>query len=956
MIGPLSPEALICLDSILDAFSWTRETSSQDSKIYLDLINGDLSGSPREQDLIEAFLSEISETQKWRLEDLIKARIEERQQKQQMLAEEAREKAQLKQQRAQERRLAEKLEQEALRQRQETESRERQARLKAEEESRAANQRRRWKLQQEITDRLADDFFGAWKHYREHPDQNLLTEEDLETIFGSYTKDWFTSRNLKPLDRQQSLAVGADHKDVLVTARAGSGKTRTLVSRAAFLHLHCGVPANEIMLLTFNRAAMAEMKAQARSYFPDEQPFVMTFDGLAHRLTQPQETLAEDSQLERHVRHAVEDCLRHEFWGSRIRDLMLAYFRENWDEILETGSNLTPAAFLEVQRSLQHQALDQTFVKSHGEKMIANTLIENDIAFKYEEHRGYWNGVSYKPDFSINTGAHKVVIEYFGIRNDSEYDQSAKEKRSLWKKQPDWDFIELSPSDFSEGGEAFQQRLLSELARVGVPCNPLTDQELFDRLRDGLELSFVTMVKKCIESCRKLGWNLETLKKKTEQHSPISNAEAAFLEIVAETFESFIRFLENAGEIDYPGIMWRAIDSSNRGASAFVKKDESGDLRDIEFMLVDEFQDLTPSFMELIKKTKSLQPKMRLFCVGDDWQAINGWNGASLKYFQEFATDFPRAEFKTLDLNYRSSANVVAAGNAVMEGQGDPGRAHLSTDGRISVTDLNAFEPDLFEEDRHDWDKFTPAILRLIEDLLSRHGKIKIQLLSATNYWPKRPNISNIHKRVSDNQLDQFQEHLRGFLAQEARELVSIGTVHSFKGKEADAVIVWDALPNKYPLIHPHWIFDRIFGREIQDVQNDQQRLFYVATTRAKKELIFCVQGDKESRFVTDLIGHNMVKVYSRQVNNLPPPARSVNKSMTALKVINPPSGSPTVQIKDILKRLGYKYNGTEREWQQLISSESVAEKPWQSEEWFHPQCAVHQNETTITITYKLPS
>ena len=83
MIGPLSPKALICLDSILDAFSWTRETSSQDSKIYLDLINGDLSGSPREQDLIEAFLSEISETQKWRLSDLIKARIEKRQQKQQ---------------------------------------------------------------------------------------------------------------------------------------------------------------------------------------------------------------------------------------------------------------------------------------------------------------------------------------------------------------------------------------------------------------------------------------------------------------------------------------------------------------------------------------------------------------------------------------------------------------------------------------------------------------------------------------------------------------------------------------------------------------------------------------------------------------------------------------------------------------------------------------------------------
>jgi len=43
-------------------------------------------------------------------------------------------------------------------------------------------------------------------------------------------------------------------------------------------------------------------------------------------------------------------------------------------------------------------------------------------------------------------------------------------------------------------------------------------------------------------------------------------------------------------------------------------------------------------------------------------------------------------------------------------------------------------------------------------------------------------------------------------------DAICISTTHRFKGLEEPAVIVLDAVQRSYPLIHPHWVFPRIFG------------------------------------------------------------------------------------------------------------------------------------------------
>ncbi len=51
------------------------------------------------------------------------------------------------------------------------------------------------------------------------------------------------------LDEDQVRAVIDDHQNTLVIARAGSGKTRVIVAKVAYLVAHCGYQFSEIAVL-----------------------------------------------------------------------------------------------------------------------------------------------------------------------------------------------------------------------------------------------------------------------------------------------------------------------------------------------------------------------------------------------------------------------------------------------------------------------------------------------------------------------------------------------------------------------------------------------------------------------------------------------------------------------------------------------------------------------------------
>ncbi len=91
---------------------------------------------------------------------------------------------------------------------------------------------------------------------------------------------------LEPLNTAQREAVTSDAKPMLVLAGAGSGKTRVLVHRIAWLIQVNQVSAHGILAVTFTNKAAGEMRARIEQLIggPVRSMWVGTFHGLAHRL------------------------------------------------------------------------------------------------------------------------------------------------------------------------------------------------------------------------------------------------------------------------------------------------------------------------------------------------------------------------------------------------------------------------------------------------------------------------------------------------------------------------------------------------------------------------------------------------------------------------------------------------------------------------------------------------
>src|SRR5690606_27470375 len=100
--------------------------------------------------------------------------------------------------------------------------------------------------------------------------------------------------------------------------------------------------------------------------------------------------------------------------------------------------------------------------------------------------------------------------------------------------------------------------------------------------------------------------------------------------------------------------------------------------RRTEYLLVDEFQDTNHAQLRLVLELAG--PAGNLTAVGDEDQGIYRWRGAELDNILRFEKTFPGATVRKLERNYRSTANILSAADAVVGHNTQRREKHLWTE------------------------------------------------------------------------------------------------------------------------------------------------------------------------------------------------------------------------------------------------------------------------------------
>ena len=125
-----------------------------------------------------------------------------------------------------------------------------------------------------------------------------------------------------------------------------------------------------------------------------------------------------------------------------------------------------------------------------------------------------------------------------------------------------------------------------------------------------------------------------------------------------------------------------------------------------------------------------------------------------------------------------------------------------------------------------------------------------------------------------------------------------------------------DAVERSYPLIHPNWVFLRIFGDRIDAIEDEERRLFYVATTRSKDSLALVTETPTESPYLGDIRCHAHLSSLSWADLS---PEPSLDGAHLEIRVFD------AYGVRDHLKDLGYRWNGAEKYWHRAVLAEGFS-------------------------------
>ncbi len=454
------------------------------------------------------------------------------------------------------------------------------------------------------------------------------------------------------LTDEQKAAVGRQGR-VIVSASAGSGKTKVMIERIAELVRSGKAGVKEILAVTFTTKAAAQMREKLRAALSDEI--------LASGDEERRRALVE----ELHALPLAAISTIHAFCARLVRTYFFLAEDEDGAAGVEPDFRILDPDEAE---SLSLKAMDATFEEyyENGDGEFRELL-----------------SVYYRRN---DAGLRKIVSELYGAIRENENDREIAEHAGE-DRFPDavkflGDHYKKVVSDFNALAEEMKGVLTTLFPKALPVCDCLIGATGALLQADGLfrmtqvsAPAFLRMPssqkageeeKKALLRLSRLNAAVKDLFKElgayaSEETERARSADAsrragALGALVAEYAKQFARFKREAGALDYDDLEHYALRLLGH---ADVREEVR---RAYRYVFVDEYQDVNPLQAEIIDRLAG----ENLFLVGDSKQAIYNFRGSRSRYFTDKVRCFGEyGGALPLTENFRSAENVLGAVNRV---------------------------------------------------------------------------------------------------------------------------------------------------------------------------------------------------------------------------------------------------------------------------------------------------
>lgn len=155
--------------------------------------------------------------------------------------------------------------------------------------------------------------------------------------------------------------------------------------------------------------------------------------------------------------------------------------------------------------------------------------------------------------------------------------------------------------------------------------------------------------------------------------------------LAGEVYKEYQKRLKSADAMDFDDIIINAVELFEKNPDVLEYYANK-----FKYIMVDEYQDTNHAQYKLVSMLASVH--QNICVVGDDDQSIYSFRGATIENILSFEDNFPNAKVIRLEQNYRSTAPILNAANAVIannkERKGKKLWTNLETDSKIKVNTL----------------------------------------------------------------------------------------------------------------------------------------------------------------------------------------------------------------------------------------------------------------------------